>query len=68
MDSNHTPRTASVPEVGRRYFGLSRGASYAAAARGDIPTVRIGRTLRVPIVAVERMLERAEKRLAEAKD
>jgi len=56
-------KTASVPDVGWRYFGLCRRASYAAAARGDIPCVRIGRTLRVPIAAVERMLERAEKRM-----
>jgi hypothetical protein len=34
--------TMSVPEAGKRYFGLSRGASYAAAERGEIPTIRIG--------------------------
>jgi hypothetical protein len=49
-------KTISVPEAGRRYFELSRGASYAAAARGDIPTIKIGRKLRVPIIAMERML------------
>jgi hypothetical protein len=54
-------KTLSVPEVGKRYFGLSRGASYAAAANGQIPTIKIGRLLRVPIVAVERMLEQAGK-------
>ena len=53
------PKTLSVPHAGKRYFALSRGASYAAAARGDLPTIRIGRKLRVPIIAVERMLERA---------
>ena len=53
------PKTQSVPHAGKRYFALSRGASYAAAARGDLPTIRIGRKLRVPIIAVERMLERA---------
>ena len=30
--------TISVPEAGRRYFGLSRWASYQAAERGDLPT------------------------------
>jgi hypothetical protein len=55
---NH-PRTLSVPEVGRKYFGIGRGASYAAAARGDIPTIRLGRLLRAPVVAVERMLAEA---------
>jgi hypothetical protein len=52
-----SPKTLTVPEAGKKYFDLSRGASYAAAARGDIPTVKIGRKLRVPIIAVERMLE-----------
>jgi hypothetical protein len=53
------PKTISVPEAGKAYFGLSRGASYAAAANGQIPTIRIGRLLRVPVVALERLLEKA---------
>jgi hypothetical protein len=53
-------KTLDVPEAGRRYFGLSRGGSYAAAARGEIPVVRIGRLLRVPVVALERMLADAK--------
>jgi len=48
-----------VPEAGRRYFDMGMSASYAAAARGDLPTIRIGRKLRVPIVALERMLDEA---------
>jgi len=51
--------TISVPEAGKRYFGLSRNAAYEAAARGDLPVIRIGRLLRVPVRAMERMLERA---------
>ena len=42
-------KTISVPEAGRRYFDLCQGASYDAAKRGDIPTIRIGRLLRVPM-------------------
>jgi len=53
------PMTISVPEAGRRYFGLSRNASYMAAARGELPTVRIGRLLRVPVRALEHMLDKA---------
>lgn len=48
--------TISVPEAGRRYFGLSRNGSYEAAKRGEIPTIKIGRKLRVPIAALQRML------------
>jgi hypothetical protein len=51
------PKTLTVPEAGRLYFDLGRNASYEAARRGDIPTIRIGRLLRVPIVALERMLQ-----------
>lgn len=54
-----TPLTLSVPEAGRRYFGLCRVSAYAAAARGDIPTIRIGRLLRVPVRALEQMLDKA---------
>lgn len=51
--------TMSVPEAGKKYFGLSRNASYDAAARGEIPVIKIGRLLKVPIVALDRMLEKA---------
>ena len=58
--------TVSVPEAGKRYFGLSRGGSYAAAERGEIPTLRIGRLLRVPVRALEQMLDTAKPRSAAA--
>lgn len=57
-----TELTISVPEAGRRYFGLSRQASYGAAERGDIPTIRIGRLIRVPVRALEKMLDEAGAR------
>lgn len=49
-------KTLSVPQAGKQYFALSRGASYAAAARGEIPTIRIGRLLRVRVALLDRML------------
>jgi hypothetical protein len=52
-------KTMSVPDAGRRYFDLGRNASYEAARRGEIPTIRIGRLLRVPVLALERKLEEA---------
>lgn len=53
--------TMSVPEAGQKYFGLCRNSSYAAAERGDIPTIKIGRLLRVPVRALEQMLDAASK-------
>ena len=55
------PKTLSVPEAGRLYFGLGRTASYRAAHRNEIPVIRIGKLLRVPIVAVEERLRSAGK-------
>jgi hypothetical protein len=62
--SKNLPLTITVPEAGKRYFGLSRNGAYDAAARGDIPTIRIGRLLRVPVRALERMLDRAGEQTA----
>jgi hypothetical protein len=59
MSEEAVPLTISVPEAGKRYFGLSRNGSYDAAERGEIPTIRIGRLLRVPVRALEKMLDRA---------
>lgn len=54
------PLTISVPEAGRR-LGISRNASYDAAGRGEIPTIKIGKLLRVPVRALDRMLDNASK-------
>lgn len=48
----------TVPEAGRA-LGLSRNGAYEAAARGDLPTIRIGKRLMVPKVAFQRMLDQA---------
>jgi hypothetical protein len=47
--------TISVPQAGR-IFGLSRPASYEAAKRGELPTIRIGRRLFVPVGKLREML------------
>lgn len=49
--------TISVPEAGKRYFGISKNASYQAAEEGQIPTIKVGRLLRVPVKAMERLLQ-----------
>ncbi|MFL6820695.1 MAG: DNA-binding protein [Bradyrhizobium sp.] len=48
--------TADVPEVGRVCYALSRNGSYAAASRGEIPTIKVGRLLKVPTAALRRQL------------
>lgn len=58
---NTTAQTLSVPEAGRDYYGLGRNAAYNAAKRGDIPTIRIGKLLRVPIRALEQQLNATMK-------
>jgi len=54
-------KTMTVPDAGRIYYGLSRNGSYEAAKRGDIPTIKIGRLLRVPVRALEEMLNAASR-------
>jgi excisionase family DNA binding protein len=60
--TDETPLTLSVPEAGRKYFDLSRDGAYRAAERGEIPTIRVGRLLRVPVRAMERLLDTAGQR------
>jgi excisionase family DNA binding protein len=48
-------QTLSVEEAAE-ILGISRASAYAAAKRREIPTIRIGRRLLVPIGSFERML------------
>ena len=50
------PLVCSVETAGR-LLRLSRATAYAQCRTGRIPTVRFGRALRVPLAALERMLE-----------
>jgi hypothetical protein len=59
-----TKETISIPSAGEKYYGLGRNASYDAAKRGEIPTVKIGRILRVPVRAMEKKLDRAGEEAA----
>lgn len=52
--------TVSVPEAGKRWFNLGRDASYAAAARGDLPTFEFGKLKRCSVQVLDRMLETGE--------
>ena len=52
------PLVLSVPAAGK-LLGLSRPTSYALAAQGKIPTLRLGHKLVVPIKALEKLLDSA---------
>jgi excisionase family DNA binding protein len=49
------PQTMSVEEAGRR-LGIGRMAAYQAVWRGQIPSIRIGRRLLVPVAKLNEML------------
>jgi excisionase family DNA binding protein len=44
------------PETGQ-ILGLSKSSTYDGVARGEIPTIRVGRRLLVPTAALRRMLQ-----------
>ena len=50
--------TITVPEAGE-LLGLSRNAAYEAVARGEIPSVRVGKRILVPRAGIEQMLNEA---------
>lgn len=52
------PLVFDVPTAGR-LLGLTRNSAYEAAKRGDIPTIKIGRLLRVPKAALDQLLRTA---------
>jgi excisionase family DNA binding protein len=52
-------RTVSVEEAARA-IRISRNGAYEAANRGELPVIRLGRRLRVPKAALDRMLDGAE--------
>jgi excisionase family DNA binding protein len=53
-DPAETP-TVSVEQAGE-WLGLGRSSAYEAARRGEIPTLRFGRSLRVPTARLRVLL------------
>jgi excisionase family DNA binding protein len=53
--------TISISEAGRR-LGIGRMSAYGAARRGEIPTIRIGCLWRVPVRALERLLDESGRK------
>ena len=54
-------KTLSIPEAGEA-LGICRSAAYEAARTGQLPTIRIGKRILVPVVALERMLRECADR------
>jgi len=50
----------TVEETGK-ILGISRASAFAAANKGQIPTIRIGKRLIVPRRGLERMLDANDK-------
>lgn len=51
--------TMSV-ESAAQLLGISRGLAYEMVHQGKIPALRFGRVIRVPVCALERLLEGRE--------
>ncbi len=52
-----TPLLYHVEEAAR-ILGIGRSKAYQLAASGGIPTVRIGKSVRIPAAALEAWIER----------
>jgi excisionase family DNA binding protein len=53
--SDSLRQTLSVEDAGE-ILGLSRGAAYARAKDGSLPTIRLGKRLLVPKAALDKLL------------
>jgi excisionase family DNA binding protein len=49
-------RTRTITEAAE-LIGVGRSAAYEAARTGDLPTIKIGHRILVPVAALERMLD-----------
>ncbi len=51
-------KTVSVTQAARQ-IGIGRNLAYEGIRRGEIPAIKIGKRLLVPVAALERMLAEA---------
>ena len=59
-----TRQTITVEEAAAA-LGIGRGTAYDAARRGELPTLRFGRRLLVPLAALEQLLTTEPRRALE---
>ncbi len=57
-------KTYSVAETAK-VLGIGRSAAYQAVKAGEIPSIRIGRRLLVPVQALEQLLSTAKPSTSE---
>jgi excisionase family DNA binding protein len=58
-------QTISVLEAARK-LGIGKSLAYDSIKRGEIPVIRMGSRFRVPVRALEKLLEEGGKAQADA--
>jgi len=61
MLENKSRATITVEEMAIR-LGIGRNTAYQAVRTGEIPSIRIGRRILVPVAAFEKMLSDAGRK------
>jgi excisionase family DNA binding protein len=61
-------RVVLTVEQAGALLGLSRGSAYLAARRGQLPTLKFGSRLVVPVAALEKLLASVEPGQGQAAD
>ena len=56
MRDSVTRLTTTIPEAAE-LLGIGRNTAYEAVRRGEIPTIRIGKRILVPVSALDRLLD-----------
>jgi excisionase family DNA binding protein len=59
MEKHRKALTVTVAEAAR-LLGVGRNLAYEAVKRGEIPTIRIGRRILVPVEGINRLLSEAQ--------
>jgi excisionase family DNA binding protein len=59
-DKSTISRTYTIDEAAK-LAGIGRNLMYEAAARGEVPTIRLGKRILVPKIPFDRMLEHGGK-------
>lgn len=59
MASDNSERIVFTVEEAREKLGISRGLMYEALRRGEIPSIRVGRRILIPCLALEKLLDQA---------